>query len=312
MRNIIRVLMVGCVLSLCGHVHVAKGETPGERFRKAIEREAEYCATHKIKPTNRRCDITKLQPADPLATEEGSFAHSIKIPNPVPEDSGYKPGMTSQEYFDHLCKTEAGEFIYKTVEDVDGVYQMRPRDEVSQQVLASLFVLEDVYGYDRVEATEPENHYVGPQKYQFFETPRLVRPIQEWQRKYLHSSMFSKAQQDSKYVRYYGYDGRDMKTMEKEHIRKRKSQYGYTWRGILRPHAQELGVVGGELIVMDLLNNEVLAVRRGYVSGDLDPSRPGMTWGRPCPLQDEGQFLLKVVKPAKHLLTSKGGSNGSK
>ena len=66
----------------------ANGETPGERFRKAIEREAEYCATHKIKPTNRRCDITKLQPADPLATEEGSFAHSIKIPNPVPKDSG--------------------------------------------------------------------------------------------------------------------------------------------------------------------------------------------------------------------------------
>ncbi|MCS6320294.1 MAG: hypothetical protein H8K05_21495, partial [Nitrospira sp.] len=29
-------------------------ETPGERFRKAIAREAEYCATHKIKPTNRR------------------------------------------------------------------------------------------------------------------------------------------------------------------------------------------------------------------------------------------------------------------
>lgn len=85
--------------------------------------------------------------------------------------------MTSQEYFDHFCKTEAGEFIYKTVEDVDGVYQMRPRDEVSQQVLASLFVLEDVYGYDRVEATEPENHYVGPQKYQFFVTPRLVPPI---------------------------------------------------------------------------------------------------------------------------------------
>lgn len=70
--------------------------------------------------------------------------------------------------------------------------------------------------------------------------------------------------------------------------------------------------MGGELIVMDLLNNEVLAVRRGYVSGDLDPSRPGMTWGRPCPLQDEGQFLLKIVKPAKHLLTRKGGSNGSK
>ena len=62
----------------------------------------------------------KLEPVDPLATEEGKFAHSIRIPNPVPEDSGYKPG-TSKEYFDHLCKTEAGEFIYKTVEKVEGL-----------------------------------------------------------------------------------------------------------------------------------------------------------------------------------------------
>ena len=131
-RNLILGGMTLCLVVATGTCVQAglfgKEETPGERFRKAIERETQYCATHTIKPNNRRCDITKLQPADPLATEEGRFAHSIKIPNPVPEDSGYKPGMTSKEYFDHLCKTEAGEFIYKTVENVDGVYMMRPRE----------------------------------------------------------------------------------------------------------------------------------------------------------------------------------------
>ena len=76
---------------------VASAETPGERFEKAMKKKADYCATHKIDPANRRCDITKLQPADPLATEEGRFAHSIKIPNPVPEDSGYKPDMRKRE-----------------------------------------------------------------------------------------------------------------------------------------------------------------------------------------------------------------------
>ncbi len=39
-------------------------------------------------------EVAKLKPANPLETEEGRFAHSIKIPNPVPADSGYKPGMT--------------------------------------------------------------------------------------------------------------------------------------------------------------------------------------------------------------------------
>ena len=92
-----------------------------------MEKKAEYCATHKIEPGNRRCDILKLKPADPSAGRRRPIRHSIKIPNPVPEDSGYKPGMTPQEYFDHLCKTEAGEFIYKTVENVEGMYMMRPR-----------------------------------------------------------------------------------------------------------------------------------------------------------------------------------------
>ena len=79
MYTIARLFVFGCLLTVLRQVSLANGETPGERFQKTIERETEYCATHKIKPTNRRCDITKLQPADPLATEEGRFAHSIKI-----------------------------------------------------------------------------------------------------------------------------------------------------------------------------------------------------------------------------------------
>ena len=145
-----------------------KEETPGERFRKAIERETQYCATHTIKPNNRRCDITKLQPADPLATEEGRFAHSIKIPNPVPEDSGYKPGMTSKEYFDHLCKTEAGEFIYKTVENVDGVYMMRPRRRATDYMLEHLYVMEDPYGHTNGEANDLEFLFVEPNRIQVY------------------------------------------------------------------------------------------------------------------------------------------------
>jgi hypothetical protein len=130
-----------------GQWEVANGETVAERFEKAMKKKAEYCRTHKIDPANRRCDILKLQPADPLATEEGRFAHSIKIPNPLPEDSGYKPGMTSEQYFDHLCKTEAGEFIYKTVEQLDGIYMMRPRKEATDYELSHLYALEDPYGY---------------------------------------------------------------------------------------------------------------------------------------------------------------------
>src|SRR5262245_31665294 len=111
------------LLSACA-VHA---ETVAERFDRAMKTLAEQCAKHPPKRGNTQCDPLKLKPADPMASEEGRFAHSVKIPNPVPEDSGYKPGMTPQEYFDHLCKTEAGEFIFKSVEDVDGIMQMRLR-----------------------------------------------------------------------------------------------------------------------------------------------------------------------------------------
>jgi hypothetical protein len=48
-------------------------------------------------------------------------------------------------------------------------------------------------------------------------------------------------------------------------VSKKKSRYSYTWRGIPRPHDREFGIAGGELILLDLETNEVLAVRRGYI-----------------------------------------------
>jgi hypothetical protein len=135
----------GCVLVGLGYCNVANAETVGERFDKAIQEIAKQCASRKLEPNEVCGEVAKLKPADPLSTEEGRFAHAIKIPNPVPADSGYKPGMTPEQYFAHLCKTEAGEFIYKTVENVEGLYMMRPRKEATDYELEHLYALEDPY-----------------------------------------------------------------------------------------------------------------------------------------------------------------------
>lgn len=120
--GLVLVMITGCVAA-----SFDEKKTPGQRLERAMKRVADDCAKRKPEPWIVTCNRLKLKPADPLATEDGRFAHSIEIPNPLPADSGYKPGMTPQEYFDHLCKTEAGEFIYKTVENVEGLYMMRPR-----------------------------------------------------------------------------------------------------------------------------------------------------------------------------------------
>lgn len=301
MYKITSLLVLGCVLAFLGQVNVVNGETPGERFRKVIEREAEYCATHKIKPANRRCDITKLQPADPLATEEGRFAHSIKIPNPVPEDSGYKPGMTPEQYFDHLCKTEAGEFIFKTAESVEGLYMMRPGMRVPYGN-NHLYALENPYG-GSTESNEPEIWFVRPSRYVFLETVQLSRNDPE--RPQVHSSIRTEPESTTKYARYFGYDGRDRGTMQTVYDANLKSRYGYTWRGITRPHDRELGIAGGEAIILDLQTQEILGVYRGYAKFEINEKMgvAGFQWARACPMPPNMGggahlgFILKVLRP---------------
>ena len=293
--------------------------TPGEQFREAMQRAAEYCATHKIAPTNNQCGIVKLKAADPLATEEGRFAHAIKIPNPVPEDSEYQPRMTPEEYFDHLCKTEAGEFIFKTVENVGGIYMMRPRKRATDDEMQHLYAMEDPYGYIDTEGRDPAVIFVHPNKFQFFEIPIQKNIARASRRPSLHSTFFEPPEPGDMLERHLGYDGKDWKTKRREYDVNRKSRYGYTWRGITRPYDRELGIAGGELIVLDLESHEVLAVRRGYVR--IEGARntvAGITWlnGLTCPKygyrngRDKFSdfsywFIGKVLRPPNYELSFK-------
>ena len=290
------IMSFGLSIVLAGGGCVSLAETPGERFDRRMKEFAATCAQAKLQPNDTACDILKLKPADPLATEEGRFAHSIKIPNPVPADSGYKPSMTPEDYFNHLCKTEAGEFIYKTVENVEGLYMMRPRSKVNYEHL-HLYAFEDPYGFEA-----SEGFYVGPQGYSYYEVPENVSTNQE-----------------HKYSRYFGYDGHKMETLQRIHDSSRKSRYGYIWRGLIRPHDRELGIGGGEVIVLDLDTKEVLGVHRGYVKFEID-EKAGLSnagWRKRCPsVQPKGgpygHFILKVLKPGSVGLSAGGGRDGAK
>jgi hypothetical protein len=261
-----------------------KDETPGERFRKAIEQIKRNCESRKLESGEICGEVAKLKPADPLATEEGRFAHSIKIPNPVPEDSGYRPGMTSEQYFDHLCKTEAGEFIYKTVENVEGIFMMRPRKEATDWELEHLYALEDPYGHTNGEATMGEYDFVSPNRYSYLERP--IRPSRSIQGPTQPSGEKPGQQGSARYERFNGYDARHLDSMHKQSIDVIRSRFGFTWRGISRPRDRELGIAGGELIVLDLQTNEVLGVRRGYIRSGIIRNKLTSIWwltGQACP-----------------------------
>lgn len=308
------VLIAGCAAGLF------KEETVAERFDTAMKKLAERCAKNPPKPGTTDCDPLKLKPIDPLATEEGRFAHSIKIPNPVPEGSGYKPGMTTKEYFEHLCKTEAGEFIFKTVEEVEGVYQMRPRVMATDYEMMHLYALEDPYN---AYETLSEESYVNP-RYADAVKKRgydLYKPDQNY--KYIEKPIPTHRENVTdgvKYLRYsrpntdklvlengqYMYPYGQQPPMFEERVKDLKSRYGFTWRGIRRLHDRELGIVGGEVIVLDLQTNEVLAIRRGYAasSGKTKETVAGIWWlsAAKCPRSMPGvehSFIHKVLKPSK-------------
>jgi hypothetical protein len=329
------VLLTGTLVGLLA-AQVSFAETVAERFEKAMKKLAEECAKHPPKPGNTDCEPLKLKPADPLATEEGRFAHSIKIPNPVPEDSGYKPGMTPEQYFGHLCKTEAGEFIFKTVEDVEGIMQMRPRAEATDDMLHHLYALEDPYG-----ETYGEEFNIGPDALKtgiqdgFVNTSyadavktadakkrgyKLYKPDQNY--KFLEKSIPASLRNPAdgvKYLRYtrpntdklifengqYMYPRDQQPPMIEERIKEPKSRYGFTWRGITRPHDRELGIAGGEIIILDLQANEVLAVKRGYLKSGRTLDAIGGIWWLgaaacpPRPVTARREFLHKVLKPTK-------------
>ena len=286
------------LLSAC----VTQAETVAEHFDRQMNAFANDCAKTTPRPGSTSCDRLKLKPADPLATEEGRFAHSIKIPNPVPGDSGYKSGMTPEQYFDHLCKTEAGEFIFKTVENVEGLYMMRPRKEATDYELEHLYALEDPY--DGTDDPNPQDYLVQPPfgQYQFLESLR-TSVEKDISQQYVRYSRSSEKESKKDYVYMDGTRSHRVPYIVKtEGVPSLKSRYGYTWRGILRPHDREFGIVGGELVVLDLQTNEVLGIRRGFIRSGGVRNLTGIWWlgGQVCPVKkalSSSQFIQKVLKP---------------
>ena len=121
----------------------AKREWYGEFYNPE---EYSKCKAKDRNPANIACDYLRL-----VREEEPEFWPYPNVPKPKlpdpPNPAVYRSGMTSKEYFDALCKVEAGEFIYKVVESVEGVYQIRPRKKASWQAIMDRYVMEDPYGY---------------------------------------------------------------------------------------------------------------------------------------------------------------------
>ena len=122
-----------------------------------------------------------------------------------------------------------------------------------------------------------------------------------------------------RYERKRTYDGREYSIpLAPTPVSALRSRYGFYWYGIKRPMDRELAVAGGEMVVVDLKTNEVLAVKRGFAlavtkSWGKGYSPTGLSWnaGGVCPASGNApypylaipfadrNFVNKVLKPKK-------------
>lgn len=244
-------------------------------------------------------------------------APPIKWPE-APNPPTYREGMSKQEYFQALCEKEAGWFIYRSVENVDGVYEVRPRFPEESGQLQDPYAIEDPWGVTlygwassniQIEMVQP---YIG--KYAFFESKRYYGRDQ-FKPVYIKPAEFANEKVASDYYRYFRDENRQPRqtfpspvtpvkgmavpyVLEVQPINKPTARYGFTWRGIQRPRTLEQFIQGGELIILDLKTNEILAVRRNFMA----TAGGRFSWlnSAACPnLRDksDAKFIQAVLKP---------------
>jgi hypothetical protein len=209
------------------------------------------------------------------------------------------------EYFINKCEAEAGEFIYRTVDDVEGLYQMRlrdPRDYFDRMRYGD--IPEDPYGHTNLEAQRPWNLFIRnpKERYQFFETKK--EPIMRGYELNIEHLKFSEKPLfiGGEYWRYEltdepYFNGRVYIYTKAAQADTLKSKYGFTWKEVRDEKDKKYGVFSGEIYVIELKTKEILAVKKGFVF-------LGSKHSDSCPKGKDDyfvyNFISRVLIPKRH------------
>lgn len=189
-------------------------------------------------------------------------------------------------YFRRQCELHGGEFIYRTVDNVEGVFQMRlrdPRDYFDR--LRKGDIPEDPYGHTNWEAQEAETMFVNP----------TFRPYQHFEKPLGNST--KRPNGTLKYKRYYR-NKPNQRPVPYVLASELISQYGFTWREEQDGLDKAFGIRRGVLDVVELKSGEVLATRVGFFV-----QSPFGEHMNICPKGKDDdftyRFIEKVLRPIK-------------
>ena len=150
------VAVLASTFAVLGQVRCASAQVPylepldpsrRHLFGQHYNPEKYRACLNQIRGADIQCDYLRLRRKEQPEYWPNPNVPRPKLPDP-PSPPVYREGMTSKQYFDALCKAEAGEFIYQTVDSVQGVYQIRPRvSEEGNAEQQDRYVMEDPFGY---------------------------------------------------------------------------------------------------------------------------------------------------------------------
>lgn len=169
---------------------------------------------------------------------------------------------------------KAGEFIHQTVEDVEGVYLMRIREDTN---FGDQFKLDDPYGHDstkeqlvmsflRKEASPENPSIVATKGYRYV----VAKDLKDGQLYQYTGRTEELWQTDKSYLKGY-----TRFVMDKSSPPNPLPRYGVTWDDISTREEREYWIAGSSLKVIDLRTNKVIAERVGYMVDWAQGSKAG-------------------------------------
>jgi hypothetical protein len=267
-----------------------KRELFGERYDPA---QYVKCRLRPNGRNNSACEVFVLR------RREWPQAVPIEIQTPQwpnqPSIEIYKPGLSAEEYWAALCKSQSGDTVFETASGVKGIFNARPRERHTDLELRDRYVLEDPYSIsDILGDPKLESVFVQPYggRYEFLETYRVIDArVRRFERDEASASRarFHTALNKKYVVVPYIVAQKDSNSIA--------SRYGISWRGIRRSRDRENAIAGVEVVIFELRTGKLLAIRRGFaLSGHERKSPSGIWWisARRCP-DDRSKSLRQLV-----------------
>ena len=195
-------------------------------------------------------------------------------------------------YVQQLCAQYGGDKIYRTVDNVEGVFQITPRPPMTEAMWQDQYGMPDPWGKAQLDSDATLKD-AGPS------IPIGVSKFQPESRGYWFLEQHTAiGESELPYLRRVPYRSTGV------YVAKLKSRYGYQTEDLSTPELRKRWIAGGRIKIIDLQTNEVLAERTGYFRAI--GNRAKTHWSgasaygttRMCPKDSSlGAFLKSVLIP---------------